>query len=168
MLTNPESTWCSKELGIKKDGVMLLITDNNNNLLIIKEKTDKASTFKVKGEIGVVCETRDNPFESNNELISRGIKEELGIKKDEFKRIFDTNTSYLGTYLFVNQVLAHVYKLKCIDPVGLEEKIRSNSDGEIDFVGWRKIDYLVKPQNGDKVRLGVQNVIKSIPETTGI
>jgi len=168
MLTNPESTWCSKELGINKDGVMLLITDKNNNLLIIKEKTDKASTFKVKGEIGVVCETRDNPFESNNELISRGIKEELGVKKDEFNSIFDKNTVYMGTYLFLNQALAHVYKLKCIDPAQLEEKIRSNSDGEIDFAGWRKLDFLANPQNGDKVRLGVQNVIKSIPATIRI
>lgn len=162
MLTEIDRSWCSPELGIKKDGILLIIS-HQGKVLVVEEKTNKVLTGKTKGEIGVICETRDSKNEDNQETILRSIKEELGVKKEEMSYYFQKHSlNYLGIYNFIPGILAHTFTLKCTNPEGLAKKIEKNGDGEIGFVGWWTLDQLKNPQNGRKIRLGVRNVIESI------
>lgn len=168
MLTEIEKSWCYPELDLKKDGTVLFVT-SGGRVLIVKEKTDKVSTGKYQGQIGVVCETRDSSFESDEETLLRGIEQELGVKKQEISQYFQKNSqSYRGSCIFIPGVIAHVYSLECKDPDGLVEKMKKSGDGEVEFFGWLALSELNNLQNKNKLRPGVENVLKSIPNLANI
>lgn len=162
MLTEFDKSWCSPELRINRDGIALLVS-HEEKILVVREMTNKPSTGKTAGELSIVCETRDSKSEDIRDTLLRGIKQELGIKGDEIYRYFDRFSEIsMGKCLFTPGTLAHIYKIKCIDPDGVASKINKYGDGEVKFVGWWSLDQLANPQNGNVVRPGVSNVIKFV------
>jgi hypothetical protein len=148
------------EREVKKQGIVMLIFDSEGRLFTVRELTSKPTTGKNVGEVGVPCETSESG-EHFGRTLKRGIGEELGIGSN-WGRYLDLRTVvYLGFQPFRPDkgVYAHVIKVQCIDPDGLEKSCREKGDGEVAPNGWMKSEDLFKQSD---IRVGVKNVLTQI------
>lgn len=162
MIERKVSTTSEARERYRKSGVVVFIFNPNQEVLLIEENTAKAETDKKKGTVGTICGTSENG-ENWEQTLIRELSEELGLNQEQIHDNFviDQNNCYLGECLFVDDVLARVISVFCLNPSVITNNI-SAGDGEVSLVGWEKIENLIHYP----LRSGVKNVLSNCEESS--